>query len=322
MLESVPFAPSLPVVEEDETTNLLYENFIFEIPQVPGVAAVQILDQTILLTNFTVPPPAPSVQFSSPLPGASLPSGAINLSWTASDPYAGVPLTYLLEYSSDGGNNWETFAMDLTNSQYSLTSDELSGTTNGYFQVTASDGYNAAVAQTGPLTVPYQPPTIEIDSPLPGDVYVYGESIILRASAWDMVDGDLTNSLYQWTDSLGGSLGTSNEISLDVSGLEPGTHVFSVSVTNSAGLEASTNVCITVDESLPVPLTAALAGNDEIQLSWPDAESTLQVWATFSLDEPSWFLVEGVPTDDCVNQTMILDVPMVEDTLYFSLAPP
>jgi uncharacterized repeat protein (TIGR01451 family) len=198
ILESVPFAPQLPVTEDDESSNLLYENFVFEIPQVAGVAAVQLYDQDVVLTNRLVAPHSPIVQFSTPVPGAILTNGPFNFTWIASDA-DGNPLTYWLQYSSDGGADWETLAFDLTNTQFTLSSDVLSGTTNGYFQVTASDGFNAASALTGPVTLPVQPPTVVIDTPMPGDVYTGDQPIILQASAWDMVDGDLPDSQFQWT---------------------------------------------------------------------------------------------------------------------------
>jgi hypothetical protein len=185
--------------------------------------------------------------------------------------------------------------------------------------VTASDGFNATSALTGPVTVPDHPPTVGIDDPLPGDVFTSDEPVILRTSSWDMEDGDLSDSQFHWTDSVNGDLGSGSELSLDASTLAPGSHIFTVTVTDSAGHQSSTNVTVTVQRLLPVPLSATIVG-DHVELTWADSASTLAVWATFSLDSPSWFLVEGVPTDDGVN--LVLDVPMIEDALYYRLADP
>ena len=54
------------MVEEDESTNLVFENYVFTIPQVSGVASVSIYNQGILLTNRAAPPHAPTVQFLAP----------------------------------------------------------------------------------------------------------------------------------------------------------------------------------------------------------------------------------------------------------------
>ena len=193
VLASVPFAPTIPSIEANESSNLLYMYFAFEIPQVTGVAAVEVLDQSTVITNRQVASQAPSVQFTSPNPGAALTNDPVNVTWSAFDP-DGQPLIYWLQYSADGGADWETLALGLTNTQFTVAAESLQGTTNGYFQVTASDGFNTGSAQAGPLTVPDYPPTVEVDLPLPGDVFTGSEPIILRASAWDIEDGDLADS--------------------------------------------------------------------------------------------------------------------------------
>jgi uncharacterized repeat protein (TIGR01451 family) len=318
VLASVPFAPTIPVIEANESSTLLYTYFAFEIPQVTGVAAVKIMDQSVVLTNRPVAPHSPSIHFTSPLSGSVLTNDPVNVAWSAFDA-DGQPLTFWLQYSADGGADWETLALDLTGTQFAVAAELLQGTTNGYFQVTASDGFHSSSAQAGPLTIPDHPPTVEIDLPLPGDVFTGNEPVILRASAWDIEDGDLADSQFHWTDSVNGDLGVGSELSVDASTLVPGSHTFTVTATDSAGNQSATNVTVSVQALLPVPLSAALVG-DQIELTWPDWASTLAVWATFSLDTPSWFLVEGVPTDD--GENLILDVPILEDALYFRLGEP
>ena len=89
-----------------------------------------------------------------------------------------------------------------------------------------------------------------------------------------------------------------------------------MTATDSAGKQSTTNVTVSVQTLLPVHLSVRLVG-DQIELTWPDWASTLAVWATFNLQNPTWWLVDGLPTDD--GQNMILDVPKVEDSLYFRL---
>lgn len=320
VLESIPFGPDLPVVEEDESTNLVFENFVFAIPQVSGVASISIYNQGILLTNRAAPPHAPTVQFLAPLPGSVFSGGPVSLSWSAAD-LDGNPLTYWLKFSGDGGVDWTTLAFDLTTPEFTIDAGTLPGTTNGYFQVTASDGFDYASAETGPITLPPQPPNVEIDTPLGGGVYLTNAPILLHASAWDTDDGDLPDAWYQWSDNLNGNLGAGNELSVDASTLSPGAHVITVTATNSAGIQSQATVTFTVQPSLPMPITAALLG-DQVEFTWSDANSTLAVWATFDLENPNWFLVDGAPTDDATNCVMVLDVPILEDSLFFELAPP
>jgi hypothetical protein len=164
------------------------------------------------------------------------------------------------------------------------------------------------------VTIPDHPPTVEIDDPLPDDVFTADEP---APGTWRTAI--CLDSQFHWTDNVNGDLGSGSELSLDASTLAPGSHIFTVTVTDSAGHQSSTNVTVTVQRLLPVPLSATIVG-DHVELTWADSASTLAVWATFSLDSPSWFLVEGVPTDDGVN--LVLDVPMIEDALYYRLADP
>jgi uncharacterized repeat protein (TIGR01451 family) len=324
ILESVPFQPDIPVIEDDEATNILYVNFVFEVPQVTGVASVQILANSAPLTNRVVLPHSPTVQFTSPLPGAVISNGPLTLTWNASE-LGGSPLIYWLQYSSDGGADWNTLALDLTNTQFTIASQLLTGTSNGYFEVTASDGFNSASAETGPLTLPVNPPIVAIDLPLAGDVYTGSQPIILHASAIDQIDGDLADTQFSWMDNVNGSLGSgTNEVYLSASSLTPGPHLLTVTAIDSSGLESTTNVAFTVQQLQPIQLTAMIDTNDNtmIDLTWPDADSTLAVWAAFSLDNPEWFLVEGEPTDDSTNQILTLQQPILEDSLYYTLAPP
>ena len=92
-------------------------------------------------------------------------------------------MTYWLEFSGDGGVDWTTLAFDLSTPEFTVDAGTLPGTTNGYFQVTASDGFHYATAETGPITLPPQPPNVEIDTPLGGAVYLTNSPILLHASA-------------------------------------------------------------------------------------------------------------------------------------------
>ena len=46
----------------------------------------------------------------------------------------------------------------------------------------------------------------------------------------------------------------------------------------------------------------------------------LAVWAAFTPDSQNWFLVEGQPVES--GDSVIQDVPILEDALFFKLAPP
>jgi len=318
VLASVPFAPTVPVSEEDETTNLLYAYFAFDVRQMTGVAAAQILYQGVTLTNRTASPHPPVVNFTSPSPGAVLTTDPIPVAWSGSAAN-GLPLTYLLQYTADGGTNWETVALDIATNALRIASETLQGSTNAYLRVTACDGMNQASALTGPLTVPEPAPQVEIVQPVPGDTITGQEPVILRADGWDMQDGELASTQFQWTDSVSGSLGTGGELVLDPAQFSEGSHVFTVTATDSAGEQSTASVQVTVQRAITVPLSATLVG-DGVELSWPAWAANLTAWATFSLASPDWFLVEGLPVESGDN--LVLDVSLLEDEMFFRLDEP
>jgi hypothetical protein len=315
-LLSIPFAPALPVIEENESPTLAYGNFVFEVPQMSGMAAFQVVHQNTVLTNHLVATINPSVQFIAPSAGAVLTNDIVYIAWNGTDS-AGLPLSYWLEYSGDGGTNWETLAVDLATSQFTGPLGLLRGSTNAYFQVTASDGFNSASALTGPLVVPDHPPQVDIAAPIQGDVFTGDEPVILRATAWDMEDGQLSASQFHWADSINGDLGVGDEISLDASTLAEGDHLLTVTATDSAGNKSAANVRVAVQRVLSVPLQASIVG-DQIELTWPSWASTFTVLAAFNIDSSYWFPIEGAPVES--GENLVLDVPLLEDTLFFKLS--
>jgi hypothetical protein len=309
-----PFA-LLPKFESDTK---LYSYFIFEVLQPTGVASVEIVHDNLLLTNRTASLQPPSVQFLSPTFGAVVTNDPVSVSWSASD-LDGRPLSYWLEYSSDAGQSWETLALDLSVEQLGTPLTFLRASSNAFFRVTANDGLSQASAVTGPLRVPGHAPHVQIDAPADGDLIIGGGSVLLRASAWDLEDGDLPTTQFHWTDSNGGDLGSGNELVLDAGTLAEGLHDLKVTAVNPLGLQSSASVQVTIQHQPALSLTASLAG-DQIELRWPIEAGDLVPWATLSVDSPNWFLVEGQPTED--GDELVLDVPILEQALYFRLAPP
>ncbi len=80
---------------------------------------------------------APVIQIDSPINNATV-NGTITISWTGDD-FDGDLLLFDIEYSSDGGSNWESIETDFTDSSISWNStDAVNGDT--LIRVNASDG--------------------------------------------------------------------------------------------------------------------------------------------------------------------------------------
>jgi hypothetical protein len=120
----------------------------------------------------------------------------------------------------------------------------------GLHLVTArvTDGGGASASATVSVTVqppPNLPPSLLIDEPADGMRYRLGEQVVLRASAHDPEEGDLSASIT-WVSDRQGGLGTGSPLVID--GLSVGAHIITARVVDSGGATASAEVEIHLDE--------------------------------------------------------------------------
>ncbi len=141
--------------------------FSYQIPYLPGAVRIALIPagtppgaaSASALASYSSAG-APSVTFQSPQPGATL-TGVPSLAWTATDP-GKAPLTYIVDYSPDGGRTWlplsDTVAdAPLTATQYSFDTTTLLSGSQIYFQVTALNGLDSSVTSVGPFTITNSP---------------------------------------------------------------------------------------------------------------------------------------------------------------------
>ncbi|TMB54847.1 MAG: DNRLRE domain-containing protein [Deltaproteobacteria bacterium] len=110
----------------------------------------------------------------------------------------------------------------------------------------------AAATDTGGLTaaasvmidvVDPGPPLLARTAPDDGAVYAFGAPVTFAASASDPLEGDVTARLV-WASSRDGALGTGGTLTRTT--LSQGTHTVTATVTDGAGLSASTSFTVTV----------------------------------------------------------------------------
>jgi hypothetical protein len=140
----------------------------------------------------------PSVQFSSPNPGDTL-QGTQTIQWSGSDS-AGANLTYILDYSADGGQTWQTLQPSTTATSFSLDAGSIPGGTNGYFRLTASDGLGTASASVGPVTVAQRPQLAVAHPSLAFGSVQLGQSVVATFPVANAGDGLLALSNIQVDD--------------------------------------------------------------------------------------------------------------------------
>jgi hypothetical protein len=204
----------------------------------------------------------------------SNPTSSLALSWADN---ANNESGYSVERSGDGRSFTQVAQAGANTGAWTDTG--LNGGTVYYYRVRAFNGSgnsaysNIASAQTqagGSNTAP----TIAISSPSNKSSYASGAVVNFSGSADDAQDGNLTGAI-QWTSSVDGQIGTGGSFTRV---LLLGVHTITASVTDSAGLMASTQVTITVSapasSSTPTSgptLTARgykVKGSQTVDLAW------------------------------------------------------
>lgn len=199
---------------------------------------------------------APQIEFTSPSE-STLNEAELTVAWIGSDA-DGDDIHYTLRYSPNG-ENMVPLLTSVTRTDFTVDLSQLPGLVDGvgYFELFASDGLNTTVIRTDPLTsgseqlgLGTNPPWVEVVSPDSGASFLKSATVILHSSGWDLEDRLIDGSSLTWSSDLDGVLGTGRLVAL--SDLSVGTHVISVTATDSSLLMTTDTTTVTiVDRLLP-----------------------------------------------------------------------
>lgn len=154
-----------------------------------------------------------------------------------------------------------------------------------YWKVRSADWFanKGAWSEVWSFTVSPSAPTATITSPSDGSTYTEGDTISFTGTGEDAEDGTLSGASLIWTCSIDGEIGTG--ASFERSDLSVGTHIITLTATDSDGATGSDSVSITViavsAPSAPTNVTAT-PGDGEVTISWdsvPGATSYNIYWA-------------------------------------------
>lgn len=237
-----------------------YGLMIEAVPWLDGTRKVALKRGSATLATQIVSSHAPSVTVEAPAGGEVI-TDTLSVNWTAADADDDV-LTYILQYSRDGGQIWDTLSIGITGgNSIELDASQLPGGDNVTVRVLASDGVNTTIARSeGPFRVAQKLPVAEITSPAVGAVFTVDQAIGLFGAAYDVEDGYLNGNALTWRSDISGQLGSGLSIYPNI--LEPGTHRITLTATDIDGNTNAATITLTVvqaDDSsrswLYLPLT-------------------------------------------------------------------
>ena len=219
--------------------------FQLVLPWLEGAKKVVFKYQDQVIGHTLASAHAPTLTLTAPAGGETwAATGQQTITWSASDADHN-PLSYMVQYSADGGKTWMMLAANLKDPSFTFDGDYLPGSDHGVIRVIASDGFNTTQVDSNQVTVAPKSALIAITSPADSASIEEGSPVILQAAGTDVRDGPITNvDQFTWSSDRDGSLGSGNPLIL--SNLSTGAHTLTLSVQNSSGLVSTASVHITI----------------------------------------------------------------------------
>ena len=290
VMRSVRFAADTPVADIDPGSSaavrLSSERWRVAVPDAPAYSSYRIRRGTHTVAVSAVSAAAPAVSVIAPVAGQMFSGASVSVSWTASDA-DGDDLVYHVHYSSDGGATYSTVGAGLKSTTLALPREQLAGSGRAVFRVVASDGTRSTTAQSAVFTVAENPPDVIVHSPDDGRILGGPGTVVLDATGIDAEDGVLADTALVWTSDLDGQIAATAAARIPTDTLSEGTHVLTVTATDSSAMTASASVTVTVRATNGAPtarpdiaysrpghiVTAGVLANDT------DPESDIDPWS-------------------------------------------
>ena len=218
-------------------------------------ASYRITEDSAVLAQAEASPSAPRLTITSPSSARSFAASTVEVSWTGADP-DGDNLTYLVQYSNNGGDSYDTVANGVTATSVQIDRGHLAGSTQARIRVIASDGVRSTTAQSLVFSVAPHAPSVFIHSPHSATTIGGFATVALDASAFDNEDGSLAGSAITWSSSIDGTLASSGFAVITTDQLTAGTHILTATATDSDNMTGSATVTIVVKDTNDAPVAS------------------------------------------------------------------
>ncbi len=262
VLRSVRFGAQAAVADAPERadTATALEVWAVSVPDPPDYARVRVTrrparDLPAAMAEANRSASAPAVAVTAPTAGSTVSGEFVQITWTASDA-DGDDLSFVVQYSTDGGTTYETLAADHRLMSLSVPRRLLAGSATARVRVVASDGVRTAAAQSGLFSVTANAPQVTVHSPAAGSVYGGLQALALHASSYDPEDGALAPSALSWSSDLDGPVAAAGTAVIDTADLTAGTHTLTATATDSDNTTAAASVTVTVKAGNDAPAAA------------------------------------------------------------------
>lgn len=252
VLETISFSPIRlnPFTDDPSKPKENKAFFIIPVLDNPTIAEITVKNGSgSEIGSFSTGVNPPTVTVTFPNGGEILNPPTATFTWTGNDP-DGDSLTYVVQFSKDGGSTWETLVTDFAGTQYEATLAELGETSQGKIRIQVSDGLRTSQDESdGMFVTPNSAPICNITSPSNGQLFVGIQQATFEASSFDKEGGLLA---INWQSNLNGSLGNGDSLARSVHTLAEGLHTITMTCTDNGGLSDSDTVNIRVSRVTPV----------------------------------------------------------------------
>lgn len=259
-LKKISFKPSklLGDAGEGDATATI-SSFTIPIEEAPDYNSLVVSQAGEQIGSVTASANPPVVSLTSPVAGDVIGNSDLEVTWEASD-VDGDELSYLVQYSIDGGENYETFAIDAEGPSATIPRATIAGSLQARVRVTASDGMLSTTVESPRFTVADSAPELFIDSPETNAIFDGAQSLFLTAEAIDAEDGSLDSNLIVWTSNRDGELGIGGEVVVSAANLSEGQHILSATISDSTGTAVVETRVIQINRVAALPTDVLCQG--------------------------------------------------------------